>query len=99
MIKTKTCEYCGQKFTPKYGHFTSTRFCSMNCEEKSRRQRYEAMLQERREKKKNVNRELIEIAKAAKAEGLSYGKYCVKHNLYDIVIKCNNNKKELQSHN
>lgn len=31
---------------------------------------------------KRKAKELCDIAKAAKAEGLSYGQYCLKHGLY-----------------
>lgn len=71
-----TCEFCGKLFT-KYSN--NQKFCNDLC-----RSRYIAVQRrklEQNKKKATPTMNINDIMKAAKAEGLQYGQYIVKHNL------------------
>lgn len=80
--KRKKCKGCGVKFTPQSGHQI---YCTIECRQNERRNRYAKMYQKRKaqkkvqiaeENKKNKG-ELAIFNEKAREMGLSYGQYTV----------------------
>lgn len=79
----RICKNCGKEFTlPRY---TPIRYCSDFCKKEARRKRDETLKELKRQYAKESESTLDEMARRAKAAGMSYGKYIEyleEHNLY-----------------
>lgn len=75
----KPCEICGKVIEAPKGR---QKYCSNDCKRAAAYRQHARY----RGKKQPTNKEnmnaLVEIARKAKEEGLSYGQYCQKHGLY-----------------
>lgn len=78
----KKCLICGAEFESKA---SQARFCGKDCKNANQRQVYHARKQGllppsefRGKKHKKANQDLVEIARRARAMGLSYGQYIAR---------------------
>lgn len=76
-LKSKTCGICGKIFPG----FHSAKYCSDECKAEAVRRQERARTEKRRELRRPKNMSIVEIARAARAEGLQYGEYVAKYGL------------------
>ncbi len=72
ILWTYTCCWCGQKFKAE----RKRKYCTEDCRLTANGRKKTGLMLER------PDLSLTDVARLAKEEGLSYGKYCLKHDLY-----------------
>ena len=69
--RKRACAICGKLFVPKAGN---SRFCGPDCKREKAIERARMRTIEK-QKKKTASDQIVDMAKEAKANGMSYGQY------------------------